>query len=208
MAAVRLLVGLGNPGPRYEATRHNVGEIFLRRLARRCSISLRAETRFKGELGRGTVAGRDLRLLVPTTFMNLSGDAVGAVARYYQIAPEEILVAYDEMAFEPGVVRLRAGGGANGHNGLKSIIEGLGNEKGFLRLRIGVGHPGSKDRVTAYLTSVRMPASEREALEDVCDRAERVLEPLLAGELQTAMNTLHAPATGADAEQPEDNRGT
>jgi len=197
MSSIRLVAGLGNPGPRYADTRHNVGAVFVARLAERYGVTLRAESRFKGELGRGEVAGHDVRLLVPTTFMNLSGEAVGAVARFFQIAAVEILVAYDEMAFEPGTIRLKTGGGANGHNGIESVIAGLGNERGFHRLRIGVGHPGSKDGVTPYLTSVRMPAGERALVDSVCEIPEATLARLLAGDLQTAMNSLHAPAPGA-----------
>lgn len=193
MSSIRLVVGLGNPGPRYADTRHNVGARFVVRLAERYGVSLKAESRFKGDLGRGPVVGHDVRLLVPATFMNLSGESVGAVARFFQIAPAEILVAYDEMAFEPGVVRVKTGGGANGHNGVQSVIEGLGNERGFHRLRIGVGHPGSRDRVTAYLTSVRMPAAERDLVDAACDMSSETLEKLLAGDLQSAMNSLHAP---------------
>lgn len=193
MSSIRLVVGLGNPGPRYADTRHNVGARFVTRLAGRHGVSLKAESRFKGDLGRGTVAGHDVRLLVPTTFMNLSGESVGAVARFFQIAPVEILVAYDEMAFEPGIVRLKTGGGANGHNGIQSVIEGLGNERGFHRLRIGVGHPGDRDRVTAFLTSVRMPAAERDLVDAACEIAPETLDKLLAGDLQSAMNRLHAP---------------
>jgi len=193
MSSIRLVVGLGNPGPRYADTRHNVGARFVVRLAERYAVSLKAESRFKGDLGRGAIVGHDVRLLVPATFMNLSGESVGAVARFFQIAPAEILVAYDEMAFEPGVVRLKTGGGANGHNGVQSVIEGLGNQGGFHRLRIGVGHPGSRDRVTAYLTSVRMPEAERDLVEGACDMSSETLEKLLAGDLQSAMNSLHAP---------------
>jgi PTH1 family peptidyl-tRNA hydrolase len=204
MSSIRLIVGLGNPGPRYQDTRHNVGAAFVSQLARRYQIPMKAESRFKGDLGRGPIAGQDVRLLLPMTFMNLSGESVGAVARFYQIAPEEILVAYDEMAFDPGVVKLKQGGGANGHNGISSVISSLGNNRNFHRLRIGVGHPGDRNRVTAYLTSVRMPADERQLVEDTCDLPERILKPLLGGQIQQAMNLLHAPAIGeSDLENPD-----
>jgi PTH1 family peptidyl-tRNA hydrolase len=199
MPAVRLIAGLGNPGERYRATRHNVGAEFVYELARRFGITLADEPRFKGLLGRGTILGHDVRLLVPLTFMNLSGESVGAVARFYKIAPEEVLVAYDEMAFEPGVVRLRAGGGDNGHNGVRSVIAGLGNARDFQRLRIGVGHPGDKSAVTAYLTQAKMPQPEREAVESAARLGDAVLAELLAGEFQKAMNRLHAPAERPDA---------
>lgn len=208
MSSIRLIVGLGNPGPRYQDTRHNVGAAFVSELAGRYQIPLRAESRFKGDLGRGLIAGQDVRLLNPSTFMNLSGESVGAVARFYQIAAEEILVAYDEMAFAPGVIKLRQGGGANGHNGITSVISGLGNNRNFHRLRIGVGHPGDKSRVTAYLTSVRMPEAERTLVGEACDLSERILKPLLSGQMQQAMNLLHAPDTGVpvscEQREPED----
>ena len=193
MTVIRLIAGLGNPGPRYRHTRHNVGAELVGALADRFAIALVEQSRFKGLLGRGEILGHDVRLLVPLTFMNLSGDAVGAVARFYRIEPEEILVAYDEMAFEPGVVRLKTGGGDNGHNGIRSIISSLGNARGFHRLRIGVGHPGDRDQVTAFLTSVRMPEDERALVARGCDLSESVLRLLLDGDLQRAMTELHTP---------------
>jgi PTH1 family peptidyl-tRNA hydrolase len=165
----------------------------VQRLARRFGISLAHETKFKGDLGRGDVLGHDVRLLLPQTFMNLSGESVGPLARFFKIEPAEILVAYDEMAFEPGVLRLKTGGGANGHNGIKSVIDGLGSAPGFHRLRIGVGHPGDKDRVTAYLTSVTTPVDERRMIEEAFELPEVVLKDLLDSKFQKVMNWLHAP---------------
>lgn len=192
MPAIRLIAGLGNPGPQYQHTRHNVGAELVAALARRYGIPLAEEAKFKGLLGRGAVAGHDVRLLLPLTYMNLSGEAVGAVARFYKIEPEEILVVYDEVAFEPGVLRLKLGGGDNGHNGIRSVIAGLGNRRDFVRLRIGVGHPGDRSRVTAYLTSVRMPEPERRLMEAAFDIPEAVLGELLGGNLQKAMTALHS----------------
>lgn len=192
MAPIRLIAGLGNPGPQYQDTRHNVGADFVVALAERYRIPLAEEAKFKGFLGRGSVAGHDVRLLVPTTYVNLSGDAVGAVARFFKLAPEEILVAYDEMAFEPGVARIKSGGGDNGHNGIRSVITGLGNRRDFQRLRIGVGHPGDRGRVTAYLTSVRMPEAERRLMAEVYQLPESVLKHLLGGDLEKAMTDLHS----------------
>ncbi len=190
--AIRLIAGLGNPGPQYQQTRHNVGAECVAALARRYHISLAEESRFKGLAGRGEIAGHEVRLLLPLTYMNLSGDSVGALAHFYKIEPDEILVAYDEMAFEPGVVRIKSGGGDNGHNGIRSIIAGLGNQRGFQRLRIGVGHPGDRDRVTAYLTSVRMPEAERRLMEQVYELPESALRHLLSGDLEKAMTDLHS----------------
>lgn len=193
MTAIRLIAGLGNPGPRYQHTRHNVGAEFVTALAQRFGISLSEQSKFKGLLGRGEVLGHDVRLLLPLTYMNLSGESVGGVARFYRVEPHEILVAYDEMAFEPGVVRLRTGGGDNGHNGIRSVIAGLGNARNFHRLRIGVGHPGDRNAVTAYLTSVRMPEDERERVTLGCQLSDTVLKLVLEGQMQKAMNELHAP---------------
>ena len=193
MTAIRLIAGLGNPGPRYRHTRHNVGAELVSALAARFGITLAEQSRFKGLLGRGEILGHDVRLIVPLTYMNLSGDAVGAVSRFYRIEPEEILVAYDEMAFEPGVVRLKTGGGDNGHNGIRSVISSLGNARGFHRLRIGVGHPGDRNQVTAFLTSVRMPEDERALVARGSELSDSVLGLLLAGDLQKAMTELHTP---------------
>ncbi|NIP16218.1 MAG: aminoacyl-tRNA hydrolase [Pseudomonadales bacterium] len=198
MADVRLIVGLGNPGSRYDLTRHNAGAGFVAYLAGRFGITLRDESRFKGRMGRGEVLGHDVRMLVPTTYMNLSGSAVAAVARFYKLAVDEILVAYDEMAFEPGVLRLKAGGGDNGHNGVRSVISQLGNAADFLRLRIGVGHPGDRGRVEAYLTSERMPEADRRQMEAAWRMEDGVLAAMLAGDLQAAMNALHAPEGEGD----------
>ncbi len=197
--AIRLIAGLGNPGPRYADTRHNVGVWFVERLARRFGINLAPDTKFKGDVGRGDVLGHDVRLLLPQTFMNLSGESVGPLARFFKIEPEEILVAYDVMAFVRGVLRLNPGGGANGHNGIKSVIDGLGSAPGFHRLRIGVGHPGDKDRVTAYLTSVTTPADERRLIEEAFELPEAVLEDLLDSKFQKVMYWLHAPGPAPDS---------
>lgn len=203
MSGVRLIAGLGNPGARYADTRHNVGARLVRNLADRFRIRLASEGRFKGELGRGDLLGHDVRLLIPETYMNLSGESVGAVAHFYKVPCDQILIAYDEMAFEPGVIRFRMGGGANGHNGLSSVIESLGNEREFPRLRIGVGHPGSRDLVTAYLTSVRMPQPERELVDRACDLSDAVLTDLLDGNFSKVMNQLHAPDTAGGPEEQE-----
>lgn len=192
--AIRLLVGLGNPGPRYARTRHNIGARWLAALAARFALPLAAAPKLKGEMGRGELLGHDVRLLLPTTFMNLSGDAVGAVARFYKIDAEEVLVAYDEVAFPVGTCRLKAGGGHNGHNGIKSVIAGLGDNRGFTRLRIGVDHPGQSADMVAYLTGPAMPAEEDRAALAAAALPDVVLGDVLRGDLQPAMNALHAPA--------------
>ena len=201
MASLRLIVGLGNPGPAYAATRHNIGVAFVRHIANRFGIGFKTATKVKGEAGRGLIGDADVRLLLPGCYMNQSGEAVAPYARYYRVAPEEMLVAYDEVAFEPGTVRLKTGGGANGHNGIKSIIEHLGS-RDFHRLRIGVGHPGDKAQMVRYLTAVKMPAAERERAAAAFELDDELLIALAEGKLQTVMNQLHA-ASAADS-QPSD----
>lgn len=198
--AIRLMVGLGNPGARYARTRHNIGAAWLEALAARFAVPLGAQRKFKGLLGRGDVLGHDVRLLLPTTYVNLSGEAVGAVARFHKLTPEQILVAYDEVAFPPGVCRLRGGGSHNGHNGLKSVIAGLGGVREFNRLRIGVGHPGDASAMVRYLTGVAMPAEERRVATCAARLSDEVLALVLAGDLPSAMNLLHAPQPSAPPE--------
>ncbi len=195
--AIRLITGLGNPGPRYAHTRHNVGGVWLEALAKRFGIRLSEQRKFKGALGRGDVLGHDVRLLVPTTYVNLSGVAVAASAGFYKLKAAEILVAHDEVAFSVGVSRLKMGGGHNSHNGLKSIIASLANERGFARLRIGVGHPGSAADMVAYLTETTMPTSEREQVERASWLSDEILALVLAGEMGKAMNAFHAPPEAA-----------
>ena len=192
-AALRLVVGLGNPGPAYAATRHNIGAAFVRHLAERFAVRLSPSAKFKAEAGRGPVAGVGLRLLLPGLYMNQSGRVVGPYARYHRIEPEQILVAYDEVAFAPGVVRLKAGGGANGHKGVQSLIEHLG-ARDFHRLRIGVGHPGDKAQMVRYLTEVPMPPNERDLATAAFNLDDELLASIVRGELGAAMNRLHQPA--------------
>jgi len=190
--AIRLIVGLENPGSQYAKTRHNVGGQFISELAQRFSIPLKTESKFSGRTGRGTICGHDVRLLVPDTFMNLSGKAVGSIATFYKIMPQDILVAHDEMAFEPGELRLKKGGGINGHNGLRDIVNSLGGSGDFLRLRIGVGHPGDPGKVSAFLTSHTLPDAEREMIFSAWALDNSLLGDLLAGDIQKAMNRLHS----------------
>jgi peptidyl-tRNA hydrolase, PTH1 family len=196
--AIRLIAGLGNPGPRYDGTPHNVGAEFVEAIAGRFRIALAEEPRFKGRLGRGPILGHDVRLLVPNTFMNLSGESVGAVATFYKIAPAEILVIHDEMAFEPGVMRLKRDGGHNGHNGLRDIIASLGSDAGFIRLRVGVGHPGDRDRVSGYLTGAKMRADDREKVRAAMAFSDQLIGLICAGEIAKAMNVLHTSGDGND----------
>jgi PTH1 family peptidyl-tRNA hydrolase len=198
LAEIKLIVGLGNPGSQYQYTRHNVGAELVARLAETYRINLASDRSYKGRIGRGIIEGVDVRLLLPETYMNLSGQSVGAVARFYKLPVDSILIAYDELAFEPGQIRLKTGGGHNGHNGVASVIDGLGNDRGFHRLRIGVGHPGHKDQVMAYLTGVRIPADERALIEATYDLDRKVLDHLLHGRMQKAMTALHSPPQASE----------
>ncbi len=191
--AIRLIAGLGNPGRRYAQTRHNAGARWLEALATRFGVSMAEQRKFKGRVGRGELLGREAWLLVPETYVNLSGDAVGALARFYKLAPHEILIAYDEVAFPVGRSRLKVGGGHNGHNGIKSVIGGLGNDSGFARLRIGIGHPNDPALMVAYLTNATMSKDETATIERSSWLSDDVLRLVLDGDMQSAMNLFHAP---------------
>jgi len=186
---IRLIVGLGNPGPEYEATRHNVGFWLADALATEHGGAFRLEPRFHGLLARLNLGGRDLRLLKPATYMNRSGQAVAAVARYFGVAPEQVLVAHDELDLPVGVLRLKQGGGHAGHNGLRDIINALGS-RDFWRLRIGIDHPGDKHLVTSYVLG-RSSKGDEGAIRGHFPEVDAVLQDLLDGQFQRAMNRLH-----------------
>ncbi len=188
--ALKLIVGLGNPGPQYRDNRHNAGAWFLSRVAADNHGELRAESKFFGEAGRITLAGHDLRLLFPTTFMNRSGQSVAAFCQYFDIAPEQMLVAYDEIDFDVGTTRFKAGGGHGGHNGVRDIISALGGANAFYRLRIGVGHPGNKALVANYVLS-DPSKQERDTILGDIDHAIRCLPHAVKGDWQQAMHELH-----------------
>ena len=191
MTAIKLIVGLGNPGTEYRGTRHNAGADFIEELARTNGGSLRAETRFFGLAGQLTLSGHDLRLLIPTTFMNRSGKAVAAMATFYKIAPDQILVAHDELDIPPGSARFKRGGGHGGHNGLRDIIPALGNNNDFYRLRIGIGHPGHASRVTGYVLGAPS-AEDRLRIDASISEAIGALPLLLDGDETKAMTRLHS----------------
>ena len=191
MSEIKLIVGLGNPGDKYADTRHNAGEWLIERLARRFNISLNPESKFFGKTARTLVNGKEVRLLVPTTFMNLSGKAVGALASFYRIKPEEILVIHDELDLPPGTAKLKQGGGHGGHNGLKDIVAQLGNYNNFYRLRIGIGHPGHRDLVAGYVLNKPSPA-DRDALEKVLDEATDCVEMIFKDGMVKATNRLNS----------------
>lgn len=189
--SISLIVGLGNPGAQYEGTRHNAGAQFVHELARRCGATLKADAKYFGEVGEGFLGPHKLRLLIPSTFMNLSGKSVGALARFYKIEPPQILIAYDELDLPVGSARFKFDGGHGGHNGLRDIIPALGNRRDFHRLRIGIGHPGSSKQVSNYVLS-KAPAPDREATEATIDEALRALPLLLDGDAGKAMTQLHS----------------
>ena len=191
MSEIKLIVGLGNPGDKYTDTRHNAGEWLIERLARRFNVSLNPESKFFGKTARTLVNGKEVRLLVPTTFMNLSGKAVGALASFYRIKPEEILVIHDELDLPPGTAKLKQGGGHGGHNGLKDIVAQLGNNNDFYRLRIGIGHPGHRDVVAGYVLNKPSPV-DRDALEKVLDEATDCVEMIFKDGMVKATNRLNS----------------
>ena len=191
MNAVQLIVGLGNPGPEYDQTRHNAGAFFVERLAAAQGVNLSFDKKYFGLTGKFSYQGRDIRLLIPTTYMNRSGQAVAALANFFRIKPEEILVAHDELDMPPGVCKLKQGGGHGGHNGLRDIIACLANQNNFHRLRIGIGHPGHSSQVSNYVLS-RAPRSEQDLTNTSIEFALGVLPDLLDGNFSRAMQQLHS----------------
>ena len=191
MSEIKLIVGIGNPGDKYADTRHNAGVWLMERLARRFNVILNPENKFFGYTAHAVVNGKDVRFLVPTTFMNLSGKAVGTLANFYRIKPEEILVLHDELDLPPGTAKLKLGGGHGGHNGLKDIVAQLGNSNNFHRLRIGIGHPGHRDLVAGYVLNKPAP-SERDALDKALDEATDCVELLFKDGMVKATHRLNS----------------
>ena len=187
---IKLLVGLGNPGPEYEATRHNAGFWWVDAAARQLGARLSAERAYFGLVGRINRQTGPVWLLQPQTYMNVSGKSVAALARFFKIAPQEILVVHDELDLLPGQMKLKQGGGHAGHNGLRDIHAQLGSAD-YWRLRLGIGHPGVKAEVADYVLR-KPPADQREAIERTIDESLKQLEPMLNGDLQQAMMKLHA----------------
>jgi PTH1 family peptidyl-tRNA hydrolase len=187
MSGIRLIVGLGNPGKEYEATRHNAGFWLVERFAAHERIGLKKDAKYHPDVGRHAPSGA--WLVLPQTYMNASGRAVGLLAGFFKIAPEQVLVAHDELDFPPGTAKLKQGGGVAGHNGLRDIAARLGSLD-FWRLRLGIGHPGDKNVVADYV--LRKPAPEdRAAIDRSIDKALEVLPLCVAGDIQGAMLKLH-----------------
>ena len=187
---IALIVGLGNPGHEYEHTRHNAGEWFVEKLARVHGATLVPEAKHFGRTARVNINGHDVRLLVPTTFMNRSGQSTSALATFFKIAPEQMLVAHDELDMPVGTAKLKMGGGHGGHNGLRDIVACHGNNANFLRLRIGIGRPEQKGDVTPWVLG-KPQAADREKIDAAIDAAIAELPVIVAGDWMRAMNKLN-----------------
>ncbi len=197
---IRLLVGLGNPGPEYEATRHNAGFWWIDAAARKLGTTLVPQRSYFGLGAKANTAHGAVWLLQPMTYMNLSGKSVAALARFFKIAPEEILVVHDELDLMPGQMKLKFGGGPAGHNGLKDIHAQMGSPD-YWRLRLGIGHPGVKAEVVDYVLR-KPPAEQRELIEQCITRSLASLDDLLRGEMDRAMMALHAKPARPKPERP------
>lgn len=190
MSNIKLIVGLGNPGPEYASTRHNAGAMFVESLASHFNGALKFEAKFFGFCGRINVNGKDIRLIIPTTYMNKSGKAVAAIASFYKVLPDEILVAYDELDFPPGVAKLKIGGSST-QNGIKDIVRSLANQKDFVRLRIGIGHPGDRSKVTGHVLS-KAPADQHNKMLLAIDHAIHCLPDIVSDDFKAAQQKLHS----------------
>jgi PTH1 family peptidyl-tRNA hydrolase len=190
VSAIQLIVGLGNPGKEYEQTRHNAGFWFADELARQCPATFKSEKRFMGELARCQEGRLDYRLFKPMTYMNRSGLPVVSVMRFFDIPLEAVLVVHDELDLPPGVARLKRGGGAGGHNGLRDLISHLGTNA-FFRLRLGIGHPGYRDQVTDYVLG-RASRPDRQSIDASIQAAVAVMPEVLSGDMERAMHSLHS----------------
>jgi len=187
---LKVIVGLGNPGSKYTETRHNAGFWFIEEVARKYSATFRSEKKFHGEIAKVSIEGKDIWLLKPDTFMNRSGLATQSLLSFYRITADQLLVAHDEIDLPPGTAKLKTGGGHGGHNGLRDIISQLGSKE-FHRLRIGVGHPGTKDQVVDYV--LRQASRDDQILIDRdIDDAVSVIPDLASGALEQAMHKLHS----------------
>ena len=186
---IQLIVGLGNPGPEYAVTRHNVGAWFVDLLARQYNIVLKYEKKFHGSVGKIKIGNHEIFLLIPSTYMNDSGYAIKAITNFYKIPIKAVLVAHDELDFLPGIVRLKEGGGHGGHNGLRHTIEQMGSSD-FLRLRIGIGHPGNKVLVHDYVLS-KPTSHESDLIIASIDKGLTTLPDLAEGKIQKAFQQLH-----------------
>lgn len=186
---IQLIVGLGNPGPEYVNTRHNVGFWLVEHLCEQQKTPLCLETKFKGHVATVSFQGRPIRALLPMTYMNRSGQSVSALSQFFKIEPNQILVIHDELDLPPGSARLKFDGGDGGHNGLKDIISHLGTKQ-FYRLRLGIGHPGNRDEVSDYVLH-RPSLSDKQKILTSIEQALHVLPDVVNGNFNKAMNALH-----------------
>jgi PTH1 family peptidyl-tRNA hydrolase len=201
---LRLVVGLGNPGPEHALTRHNVGFWFVDALAHAAEARFRDHRKHQAELARIKIGEHELLLVKPQTYVNRSGLAIRSIAEYYRVQPGEILVVYDELDLPVGTVRLKRGGGAGGHNGVKDTIAHIGDD--FWRLRIGIGHPGNKAEVIDYVLK-RAPHEEEEAIIDCVAAAVDIMPMLLSAGAEKAMNKLHTENKGKEPDQKGEGAG-
>ncbi len=191
MAGLRLIVGLGNPGPEHARTRHNAGFWFIDALAESLGARFGLESKLHGQTAKAVIAGQNVWLLKPATFMNLSGRSVAAALRYWKIEPEECLIAHDELDLAPGTARIKFDGGHGGQNGLRDTMQLLGHGR-FHRLRVGIGHPGHKDKVTPWVLG-RPGRDDEAAILRAIDDAIAVLPLAVSGDFNEAMKRLHTP---------------
>jgi peptidyl-tRNA hydrolase, PTH1 family len=189
LSNIQLIAGLGNPGAKYEGTRHNVGFWFIDTLARSKACTFRNDSKFQGDVGKVNINGQSIWLIKPSTYMNLSGQSVAALANYYKLTADNLLVVHDELDLDPGTVRLKCGGGHGGHNGLRDLIAHFGTKE-FYRLRLGIGHPGSAAEVSNYVLGTPSGTDKR-LMQDTIDDCMPILPQIIDGEMQAAMNVLH-----------------
>ena len=187
---VLLIVGLANPGREYEDTRHNAGAWFVNALARSRGVSLSEDKKYFGLTGTFTFEGNQVRLLIPTTYMNRSGQATSALANFFKIPTSQMLVAHDELDLAPGTIRLKIGGGHGGHNGLRDIVSCHGTQNNFIRLRVGIGHPGDAALVTPHVLG-KPSAADRDKIERAVDEAVSYSADMLRGDINRVMNSLN-----------------
>ncbi|NQZ29842.1 MAG: aminoacyl-tRNA hydrolase [Oceanospirillaceae bacterium] len=188
---IDLIVGLGNPGTKYAHTRHNAGAEFVEQLATKLLVNLNQEKKYSGLYAKAQINGKTIHLLIPTTYMNLSGSSVATLANFYKIPPQNILVAHDELDIAPGTARFKKSGGHGGHNGLRDIIAKLGNNRDFYRLRIGIGHPGIAKDVANFVLA-KAPQKEQHMTQTAVEEALAHTDTVIDGQWNIAMNKLHS----------------
>jgi PTH1 family peptidyl-tRNA hydrolase len=196
-SSIQLIIGLGNPGAAYANTRHNAGADFVELVSNKYSINLKPEARFFGLTGDGMIANQKVRLLIPTTYMNRSGQAAQAICNFYRIPTNQVLVAHDELDLPAGSVRLKVGGGHGGHNGLRDIIQCLGSQNDFIRLRFGIGHPGAAHLVTNYALGKSSP-QDQQLMQENFREALDCLPQIVQGEFAQVMQSLHSKKPGSE----------